>query len=73
MNSIDKDILDVWSNHKTQLIFKFKDGAIKRGMIKGCYGLGLYVVFGVGDKTVVTFDMLDSLCEGEVENIDLQN
>ena len=59
MDRLDKMVLDQWTACKTPLTFKFKDGKEKHGVIKGCYGLSMYVDFGIKDKTVVTFNILD--------------
>jgi hypothetical protein len=63
MDKIDKTTIDQWATCKTNLNFRFKDGKEKQGFVKGCYGLSLYVDFGIKDKTVVTFNILESISE----------
>jgi len=63
MEKSDKRLLDQWTACKAPLTFKFKDGKEKHGVIKGCYGLSMYIDFGVKEKTVVTFNVLESISE----------
>ena len=63
MDKLNKMTLDEWVTCRTPLTFKFKDGKEKLGVIKGCYGLSMYIDFGVKEKTVVTFNVLESIKE----------
>ena len=63
MDKPDGKIIEQWAACKTNLNFKFKDGKEKQGFVKGCYGLSFYVDFGVKDKKVVTFNVLESISE----------